>query len=172
MFKYESKYNFLNFFKYFFSKFENFYLWIIFLLPKGDLTDPNLVTDLCANLDCVFHIAALVGPYHPQDAYIKVNYEGSRNVLTGCQKQGVKKIVFSSSPSTRFPFPDPNVRNLTEDQLREVNGGEYAPVFLQPYAETKAMGEKLIREACGSKEGDLLTIAVAPHQVHTFYFTR
>ena len=131
-----------------------------------------MVTDLCANLDCVFHIAALVGPYHPQDAYIKVNYEGSRNVLTGCQKQGVKKIVFSSSPSTRFPFPDPNVRNLTEDQLREVNGGEYAPVFLQPYAETKAMGEKLIREACGSKEGDLLTIAVAPHQVHTFHFTR
>lgn len=27
------------------------------------------------------------------------------------------------------------------------------------------MGEKVIRDACGSKEGDLLTIAVAPHQV-------
>ena len=77
----------------------------------------------------------------------------------------MKKIVFSSSPSTRFPYPDPNVRYLTEDELKEVNGGDYAPVFLQPYAETKAMGEKVIRDACGSKEGDLLTIAVAPHQV-------
>lgn len=39
-------------------------------------------------------------------------------------------------------------------------------LFLQPYAETKALGEKLILEACGSKEGDLLTVAVAPHQVY------
>ena len=55
---------------------------------------------------------------------------------------------------------------LTEEQLKEKNQGDYAPVFLQPYAETKAQGEKIIREACGSKEGDLLTIAVAPHQVY------
>jgi nucleoside-diphosphate-sugar epimerase len=32
-----------------------------------------------------------------------------------------------------------------------INKGEYAPVFLQPYAETKAMGEKAVRDACGSK---------------------
>ena len=124
------------------------------------------MSNLCKDVDCVFHIAALVGPYHPKDAYIKVNYEGSLNILEGCKAQGVKKIVFSSSPSTRFPYPDPNVRGLTEDQLKEKNGGDYTPVFLQPYAETKAMGEKLIREACGKKEGDLLTIAVAPHQVY------
>jgi nucleoside-diphosphate-sugar epimerase len=39
-------------------------------------------------------------------------------------------------------------------------------VFLQPYAETKALGEDLVRKSCGSKKGDLLTIAVAPHQVY------
>lgn len=72
----------------------------------------------------------------------------------------------SSSPSTRFPYPDPNVNGLTEDELVKVNGGEYSPVFLQRYAETKAQGEALIRKACGSKDGDLLTIAVAPHQVY------
>jgi nucleoside-diphosphate-sugar epimerase len=72
----------------------------------------------------------------------------------------------SSSPSTRFPHPDPNVIGKTEDELFIINGGDFAPKFLQPYAETKAMGEKLVRDACGSKESDLLTIAVAPHQVY------
>jgi nucleoside-diphosphate-sugar epimerase len=58
----------------------------------------------------------------------------------------------SSSVSTRFPYPNPEVNNLTEDKLCAINGGDYAPVFIQPYAETKAMGEKLIREACGTED--------------------
>lgn len=95
-----------------------------------------------------------------------MNYDGTVNVLNACKKHGIKKIVMSSSPSTRFPYPDPNVEGLTEEQLFVKNGGDFTPVFLQPYAETKAMGEKVIRDACGSKEGDLLTVAVAPHQVY------
>jgi nucleoside-diphosphate-sugar epimerase len=182
---------------------------------RGDLTNPDEVVNACNGVDCVFHIAALVGPYFPKDAYYKVlapiqkeralplraharqvNYEGTLNVLNACKRLGIKKIVMSSSPSTRFPYPDPNVEGLTEDQLKAKNGGDFARVFLQPYAETKALGEALIREACGSKQvltcrrptkrlqltafrqqgyceysigavqGDLLTIAVAPHQVY------
>lgn len=41
---------------------------------------------------------------------------------------------------------------------------------MQPYAETKAQGEKAVRDACGTQEGDLLTIAVAPHQVNDLLF--
>ncbi len=133
---------------------------------QGDLTDVDTVNRICEGVDCVFHIAALVGPYFPKDAYEKVNYEGTVNILNACNLHGVKRIVMSSSPSTRFPYPDPNIAGLTEDQLYEVNGGDFTPVFLQPYAETKAKGEKVIRDACGKNEGDLLTIAVAPHQVY------
>lgn len=132
---------------------------------RGDLTNLEDVSNACKGVDCVYHIAALVGPYHPTEAYRKVNYEGTLNVLEACRLNGIKKIVMSSSPSTRFPYPDPNIEGLTEDDLIVINKGEYAPVFLQPYAETKALGEKAVRDACGSKEGDLLTIAVAPHQV-------
>jgi nucleoside-diphosphate-sugar epimerase len=133
---------------------------------QGDLTKPDDVNRASVGVDCIFHIAALVGPYHAESAYVKVNYEGSLNVLNAARKNGVKKIVMSSSPSTRFPYPDPNVDSLTEDELFKINGGDFAPVFLQPYAETKAMGEKAIRDACGTKDGDLLTLAVAPHQVY------
>ena len=117
-------------------------------------------------MDCVFHIAALVGPYHAKDAYVQVNFHGTQNILSVCKEFGITRIVMSSSPSTRFPYPDPNVKNLTEDELSVVNNGDYAPVFLQPYAESKAMGEDIIRKACGKRNDELLTIAVAPHQVY------
>lgn len=55
----------------------------------------------------------LLGPYYPTEAYRKVNYEGTLNVLKACEKLQIKRIVMSSSPSTRFPYPDPNVDNLT-----------------------------------------------------------
>jgi nucleoside-diphosphate-sugar epimerase len=133
---------------------------------QGDIMDNELLNRLCSGVDCVFHIAALVGPYHAKDMYKKVNYDGTINLLNACKANDVKKIVMSSSPSTRFPYPDPDISDKTEDDLFKINGGDFAPVFMQPYAETKAMGEKAIRDACGSQAGDLLTIAVAPHQVY------
>lgn len=133
---------------------------------KGDLTKAEDVLEACRGSECVFHIAALVGPYHPDAAYVKVNYEGSLNVLNACRNLGIKRLVMSSSPSTRFPYPDPNINGYSEDQLFEINKGHYAPRFLQPYAETKAMGERAILDACGKSDDELLTIAVAPHQVY------
>lgn len=133
---------------------------------QGDLTNPEVVLKAAQGVEAIFHIAALVGPYHPKEAYVKVNYEGTLNILDACKKLGIKRLVMSSSPSTRFPYPDPNVSNLTEDELFQKNGGDYAPQFLQPYAETKALGEKAVLDACGNKADDLLTIAVAPHQVY------
>jgi nucleoside-diphosphate-sugar epimerase len=106
---------------------------ILFMFPSLSL---SLSLSL-SGVDCVYHIAALVGPYYPKDAYHKVNYEGTLNVLTACRTNGIKRIVMSSSPSTRFPYPDPNIKGLSEDQLKELNNGEYTPVFLAPYAETK-----------------------------------
>ena len=132
---------------------------------RGDLTNLEEVSKACVGIDVVYHIAALVGPYHPKDSYKKVNYDGTLNVIEACKLNGIKRIVMSSSPSTRFPYPNPNIAGLTEAQLYEINNGDYTSVFLQPYAETKAMGEKAMRDACGTKEEDLLTIAVAPHQV-------
>ncbi|PWU86345.1 putative NAD(P)-dependent steroid dehydrogenase protein [Trypanosoma cruzi] len=52
--------------------------------------------------DCVWHLAAAVGPFHPRQLYYKVNYEGTKNVIRACKEWGVHKLVMSSSPSTRL----------------------------------------------------------------------
>jgi hypothetical protein len=63
----------------------------------------------------VWHNAAAVGPFHPQELYMQVNYQGTLNVIAACEKHGVTKIVMSSSPSTRFTGED--IDGLTEDDL-------------------------------------------------------
>mmetsp|Transcript_35085 Transcript_35085/g.88420 ORF Transcript_35085/g.88420 Transcript_35085/m.88420 type:complete len:364 (+) Transcript_35085:80-1171(+) len=124
---------------------------------QGDLSDAATVERICEGADCVWHIAALVGPYHPRAAYHKVNYEGTLNVIAACRKHKVPRIVMSSSPSTRFDGKD--IAGLAESELKIQEPGK----FLQPYAETKAMGEVALREACCD---ELMTVAIAPHQVY------
>ena len=123
---------------------------------QGDLTNPSDVVRACEGADCVWHIAALVGPYHALEAYDKVNFQGTVNVIEACKKLGISKIVMSSSPSTRFDGND--INGAKESELR------YPKRFLQAYAESKAKGEEACMAACDGET--LFTVAVAPHQVY------
>lgn len=125
----------------------------------GDITDKAAVDVLLSvpNIGCVWHNAAAVGPYHPKPLYFKVNYEGTLNMIESAKKHGIKKLVFSSSPSTRFTGED--VDGLTEDEMPKMPLKKY----MQTYAETKAMAEIEITKACSN---EFMTVAVAPHQVY------
>ena len=81
----------------------------------GDICDAAAVSELVQGADCVWHNAAAVGPFHPKALYNKVNHLGTLNVIEACKAAGVKKIVMSSSPSTRFLGSD--VDGLTEEQM-------------------------------------------------------
>jgi len=131
---------------------------------QGDIRKRADVLAACEDADCCFHLAALVGPYHETAAFEAVNYHGTLHVLDACKANGVRKLVMSSSPSTRFPYPDPSVRGLGEEELERRNGpGKYSPTFHAEYARTKAKAEAAVLAACSD---ELLTIAVAPHQLY------
>lgn len=123
----------------------------------GDITDFETCLSVVQGADCVWHNAAAVGPFHPKDLYYKVNYQGTLNIIKACDQAGVTKIVMSSSPSTRFTGVD--VDGLTEEEMPKLPLNKY----LQPYAETKAMGEL---EMLAQDQTKLMTVAVAPHQVY------
>ena len=108
----------------------------------GDIADKAAVMDVCKGADCVFHVAAAVGPFHPKELYHRVNFQGTLNVIEACRFHKVPKIVMSSSPSTRFDGSD--VDGLTEAQMPSLPMSSY----LQDYAETKAMGEMALSSAC------------------------
>jgi nucleoside-diphosphate-sugar epimerase len=109
-------------------------------------------------LDIVYHIGALVGPFYSPEKYWEVNYKGTLRIVDNCRKYKVPKLVYSSSPSTRFTGGD--VEGMREDQM------PIPDKFVALYAETKAKGEKAVHNACCDQ---LLTVSVAPHQVYGPY---
>jgi len=134
---------------------------IILSQTEGDLCSDAAVDSAfqkVPKLDVVFHIAALVGPFHKEKLYWDVNYYGTLRIIEGCKKYQVKKLVYSSSPSTRFTGGD--VEGLSEDQM------PIPDKFVALYAETKAKGEKAVSQACCDT---LLTVSVAPHQLYGPY---
>jgi len=124
---------------------------------QGDLRSMDSVAQAVAGADCVWHLGAAVGPFHPRQLYEDVNYGGTCHVVKACRDAGVPKIVMSSSPSTRFDGSD--IEGLIETDLPSIPQRRY----LQEYAATKASGEKFLTDACCD---ELLTVAVAPHQVY------
>ena len=44
----------------------------------GDIQDLPSVVAACKGVECVFHIAALVGPFFPHAKYMGVNYHGAQ----------------------------------------------------------------------------------------------
>ncbi len=61
----------------------------------GDVTDPNMMRELVAGCDFVFHLAALIGipySYHAPASYLAINSGGSLNVLEACRQAGVRLL--------------------------------------------------------------------------------
>jgi len=108
-----------------------------FTLREGDITDREFVLSLAGEggFDVVYHLAALAGvsPSLTRTGdFVKVNVEGTLNVLDLCRDERVGLLVFASSSSvygarSRAPFHE------DEDTSRPSS----------PYAATKAAGESL-----------------------------
>ena len=87
-----------------------------FEFVAGDLTDPRAVNELFASVrfDQVIHLAARAGvrPSLEQPAlYLRVNAEGTVNLLEAARKAGVKKLTLASSSSVygvnaKVPFAE------------------------------------------------------------------
>jgi nucleoside-diphosphate-sugar epimerase len=69
---------------------------------RADITDVQALMRLFEGASCVYHCAALVGPYHPHELYEKVNVAGTLNVIEACKAQQVPKLVMTATPSSRF----------------------------------------------------------------------
>lgn len=68
---------------------------------EGDITHIDVLNAALAEADGVFHLAALwlLHCHEFQRAAFEVNIEGTFNVLEGCVKNDIEKLVYSSSAS-------------------------------------------------------------------------
>jgi len=66
----------------------------------GDVQDPFFVRSAVKGVDTVFHLAALIGipySYVGPAQYANVNVVGTLNVLQACLKEGVERVVHTST---------------------------------------------------------------------------
>jgi nucleoside-diphosphate-sugar epimerase len=118
---------------------------------RGDLADAAAVSDAVARCDLVFHTAAKAGIWGPYAEYHQTNVVGTSNVVAGCRSRGVRRLVFTSSPSVVFDGGD--MEGVDESV-------PYADHFEAHYPKTKALAERIVLEANGP---DLATVALRPH---------
>jgi len=120
---------------------------------SGDLADAEAVSAAVEGCEIVFHVAALAGVWGPSEAYHRANVVGTENVVSACQRHGVTRLVFTSSPSVVFHG---------RDQAGVDESVAYPERFLTAYAETKARAEKHVLAAASES---LATVALRPHLI-------
>lgn len=120
---------------------------------RGDLADAQAVSDAVNGVDLVFHTAALPGIWGAYEDFYNTNVKGTENVITACRAHGIKKLVYTSSPSVVSNGQD--LEGVNESQ-------PYGERFEAYYPQTKAMAEKLIVAA---NDSELATVSLRPHLI-------
>jgi nucleoside-diphosphate-sugar epimerase len=120
---------------------------------RGDLAEPGVAAEAVAGCDAVFHVAAKAGVWGPYAEYHRANVTGTENVLADCRRAGVKRFVYTSSPSVVFDGGD--MEGIDES-------APYPAHYDAPYPQTKAIAERLVLAANGPT---FATVALRPHLI-------
>lgn len=84
---------------------------------KGDITKLSTLQKAFHGIDAVFHNAAYAADYGDRRKFFEVNVEGTRNVAEMCKKNGVGRIIYTSSAGV-YGFPNTN-EWITEDSPKK-----------------------------------------------------
>lgn len=110
----------------------------------GDLLDADSLDAFLRRCDAVFHLAGLNRYWaRDRDLFWRVNLQGVRNLIDGCLRRGVGKLVHVSSCITLGASEKPVPRN----EESSYNLGD----LRFPYGETKKAGEDEVQAAARKK---------------------
>jgi nucleoside-diphosphate-sugar epimerase len=119
----------------------------------GNLENAADVERAVAGCDVVFHVAAKAGAWGRYADFFGTNVTGTENVIAACKKHGVRRLVYTSTPSVVHSGGD----NEGADESLP-----YPKRFEAYYPESKAVAEKAVLAANGP---DLATVALRPHLI-------
>jgi nucleoside-diphosphate-sugar epimerase len=121
---------------------------------QGDLRDAAAVSAACRDRDAVFQVAAVPGVWGAWLKYFEINTLGTRHVIAGCQQHGVKRLIYTSSPSVVFDGHD----HVDADESLP-----YPKTWLCHYPHSKALAEQDVLAA--DTPGGLRTVSLRPHLI-------
>ena len=120
---------------------------------RGDLGNAADVRQAVGGCDTVFHVAAKADIWGRDADFERSNVLGTANVIEACRQLGVRRLIYTSTPSVVH-------------EGKDVAGADetlpYATRFSSAYPRTKAAAEKAVLGASGD---ELATVALRPHLV-------
>lgn len=119
----------------------------------GDLADPAAIEKAMAGVEVVFHVAAKAGIWGRHAEFFATNVTGTQNVLAACKALGIRKLVYTSTPSVVHGGSELDGANESTP---------YPKHFEAAYPETKAIAEKAVLAANGP---NLATVSLRPHLI-------
>lgn len=120
----------------------------------GDIMDPDSLAVAMKDCRQVYHAAALAKLWdRNRNNFYKINVGGTENVLQAALKEGVSKLVYTSSCGVWAP---------DEDHIYTENDPRISS-FDSDYDLSKYLAEKLVREYCYK---GLFTVIVNPPRVY------
>lgn len=124
---------------------------------RGDIRNGGDLATLCDGIECVFHAAALPGIGLRRDAYEVVNRTGTELLISHARRSGVKRFVYTSSPSVVFNGVDQC--GIDESASYDFGWMDDNRAY---YSHTKASAEQAVLAANGD---DFKTCALRPHLI-------
>jgi 2-alkyl-3-oxoalkanoate reductase len=121
---------------------------------QGDLRDAGVAAAACEGMDAVFHAAGVAGIWGPWNHFYSINTLTTRNIVAGCQRHRVPKLVYSSSPSVTFDGGDQSGVDETV---------AYPSRWLCHYPHSKALAEQHVLQSDG--QDGVRTCALRPHLI-------
>ena len=105
---------------------------------RVDLREGARIEGLCKGMSRVFHCGALSSPWGSRSLFEAANVVGTRNVIEGCRRHGVERLLYVSSPCVYRRGG--NGGALSEDAAQDGRP-------LNHYVATKRAAERLIRSS-------------------------
>lgn len=155
---------------------------------QGDLSDRSAVDRACEDCDVVFHVAAKAGIAGRWRQYYQANVIGTQNVLDGCRRHKIARLIYTSSPSVVFngrdmegvdesvPYPShyeahyPRSKAMAERSVLAANGPELATVSLRPHLIWGPGDNHLVpRILARGRAGRLRKIGAKPKLIDSVY---
>jgi nucleoside-diphosphate-sugar epimerase len=120
---------------------------------EGSLEDAARMVEVTRGIDTMFHVGGMVGHFGSRREYLRINVGGTRNIIDACAKNGVRSLVFTSTPSV---IAD-GTGHFGIDETHP-----YSRRFESPYSESKALAEQVVRAA---NSDALRTVCIRPHMI-------
>ncbi len=66
-------------------------------IARGDVTRPDSLDAALRGVRTVYHLAAVVGDWGPEELFQRINVDGTRHLMTAAARAGVERVVVVSS---------------------------------------------------------------------------